>query len=443
MRLPVAIQPLIGRENSFTFLRLLFALLVIVGHAFVLGGFGEEPLALWTRRHLAGRELAVQGFFVLSGFLIAKSLADDSSLWRFACHRFFRIMPAFWVYLLVMVFLVAPWWMEAHAPGQFSYGQKLTQGPASPWHYFEENWALQTHEFEIVPLFDGNPVKHTVNGSLWSIKVEASFYLLAAGAVLARRLARRFALLLGILILAVPFVMSLILGFFIPATAGDAALTAPLAFGSSAAAFLAAACLWRAFVRPGWGLFALFALWYGIVNLDAMNPGWLSSLPLGLGSLVAGPRYWNTSGLAFLGGMLLWRLRAHLRWDWRLLALATGLLVAGARLGAWMAVMPLALPYALLYLAARLPFRGLERVGDFSYGVYIFSFPIQQLLIGWGVHRAGVWALIGASIGVCLPVGALSWYLIEKPALRLGRRLGAWRFRPPAKMEAATALPVS
>jgi peptidoglycan/LPS O-acetylase OafA/YrhL len=84
----------LGRDNSFTFLRLFFALAVVFGHSYVLGGFGAEPLTLLTGGVISGREIAVQGFFVLSGFLIAKSLAENPSLWRFACHRAFRILPA-------------------------------------------------------------------------------------------------------------------------------------------------------------------------------------------------------------------------------------------------------------------------------------------------------------------------------------------------------------
>jgi len=70
----------LGRENSCTFLRLLFAVMVVYGHACVLGGFGPEPLERFTGDAMSGREMAVQGFFVLSGFLIAKSLAENASL---------------------------------------------------------------------------------------------------------------------------------------------------------------------------------------------------------------------------------------------------------------------------------------------------------------------------------------------------------------------------
>lgn len=420
------LQPLLGRENSFTFLRLLFALLVVYGHAYVLGGFGEEPSMLWTGRHIAGREIAVQGFFILSGFLIAKSLADSPSLWRFACHRIFRIVPALWVYLGLMVFVLAPWLTDLRYPG-LSYGELLTASKASPLDYLAKNWAIQTESYQIVPLFAGNTYRYNVNGSLWSVHVEVTFYLLAALAVMARQLSRPMAILLSAVIL----IGSAALGYISDAASESGkSLGLAVAFSSMTAAFLAATCLWRLLVRPGWGVPVLFGLIYLGAILSAAVPTWPQSVPRNLHFLL--PPFtmsalWHPTALAFLGGMMCWRFRDHLRWDWRLFALGLALLVAGAWLRAWNLVMPIAMPYCALYLAARLPFRGLERMGDYSYGIYIFSFPIQQLLIEWGVHRHGVGVLIAASMAASIVAGAISWFVIEKPALRLGRKLGAWK----------------
>lgn len=66
--------------------------------------------------------------------------------------------------------------------------------------------------------------------------------------------------------------------------------------------------------------------------------------------------------------------------------------------------------------------------GDFSYGVYVYGFPLQQLLVslypGWSVHENQAAALAAA-----LSMGVGSWYLIERPAIRAGRRLSAWGTR--------------
>ena len=55
---------------------------------------------------------------------------------------------------------------------------------------------------------------------------------------------------------------------------------------------------------------------------------------------------------------------------------------------------------------------------DFSYGIYIYAFPIQQALIYFFPEINFPIYLLSASIFTII-MAALSWYLIEKPALRL------------------------
>lgn len=86
----------------------------------------------------------------------------------------------------------------------------------------------------------------------------------------------------------------------------------------------------------------------------------------------------------------------------------------------WMALASLA------FLATPLWFLGLPltvlRLGeidlprppaDLSYGLYIYSFPLQQWLAQ--THHLTV----ATSLAAALPCAALSWFLVEKPALRL------------------------
>jgi hypothetical protein len=326
----------LGRDNSFTFLRLFFALAVVFGHSYVLGGFGAEPLTLLTGGVISGREIAVQGFFVLSGFLIAKSLAENPSLWRFACHRAFRILPAYWVYLCGMVFVLAPLMLALRWPDRFGYAQLLTLGPLPAWNYFLKNWALQAQEFGIAPLFSDNPERFNVNGSLWSVHHEATLYLYAAAACGARLLARR--------------------------TAGLAAILAALLalWGSSLVlAFAAVAGVWRCLVPTGRGTTVLFAGIYVCSLLVTFCP-WVFeflSLSFVVWLLPVFHPIWRVSVLTFLAGMLCWRYREQLRFETRWLVIAIAVLITGIWLRQWHLVMPLALPYVVLFLGARLPFQ--------------------------------------------------------------------------------------
>ncbi|MBD0864086.1 acyltransferase [Gordonia sp. zg691] len=82
---------------------------------------------------------------------------------------------------------------------------------------------------------------------------------------------------------------------------------------------------------------------------------------------------------------------------------------------------PLPLAYLVMWLATVFP-RVVERWRDggtdISYGLYLYAFPIQQLMVVIAVNRLGVGAMIAASLACTVVVAALSWVLIEKPVLR-------------------------
>ena len=68
-------------------------------------------------------------------------------------------------------------------------------------------------------------------------------------------------------------------------------------------------------------------------------------------------------------------------------------------------------------------FRKLAARGDVSYGVYIYGWPIQQLLWPIGRDSAAHWLVNTAlAIPLALMLGWASWLLVEKPALALKRR---------------------
>ncbi|MGN8112294.1 acyltransferase family protein [Paraburkholderia sp. 22098] len=62
---------------------------------------------------------------------------------------------------------------------------------------------------------------------------------------------------------------------------------------------------------------------------------------------------------------------------------------------------------------------------DLSYGIYVYGWPVQQSVIYWTrkhgmpiVHPYGVFLI---TMAILIPLSALSWYLLEKPALSLKR----------------------
>ena len=77
-----------------------------------------------------------------------------------------------------------------------------------------------------------------------------------------------------------------------------------------------------------------------------------------------------------------------------------------------------------LWLGVRLPLSHVGRPNDVSYGMYIYGFPGQQTLALVGVQRLGVAAFVLLGIAGTVPLAVLSWFVVEKRAMR-HRRWGS------------------
>ena len=77
--------------------------------------------------------------------------------------------------------------------------------------------------------------------------------------------------------------------------------------------------------------------------------------------------------------------------------------------------------YGALVVASSSLAKAYKLPGDFSYGVYIYGYPVQQVLVGlqpeWGLYLNQTATLIGAIV-----LATLSWFLIEKPSIEFGRK---------------------
>jgi peptidoglycan/LPS O-acetylase OafA/YrhL len=83
-----------------------------------------------------------------------------------------------------------------------------------------------------------------------------------------------------------------------------------------------------------------------------------------------------------------------------------------------MPLYPAALAVAVIYLATRAPYLGnFGRFGDFSYGLYIYHYPILQILATVHAPEQPPWQIFTMGAMLALVASFLSWHLLEKPWL--------------------------
>ncbi|MFF1574095.1 acyltransferase family protein [Leifsonia sp. NPDC058292] len=164
--------------NTLNALRLLLAISVIVWHSFPLTG---APHTAHPVTQLLG-EGGVDGFFAISGFLIVSSWMRRPKWWPYLQARFLRIVPAFWVCLIVTAAVIAPIGVllsGAGFPADF-VGEAM--------RYVGGNAGLRVVQFGIAGTPAGVPYPDVWNGSLWTLWWEFLCYLAVLGLGLTRLL---------------------------------------------------------------------------------------------------------------------------------------------------------------------------------------------------------------------------------------------------------------
>ena len=348
------------KKNSLGFLRIVFAALVLLDHAFPLGGFnrGSDPMWGWTKGQESFGGLAVVCFFVVSGFLVTRSFVEARSALGYAWKRFLRIMPGFWVCLIVTVALFAPIAYLYQHGTVHGYVRGHTD---SPLGYLTHNALLSMNQYNVDGLLGSTPYAHSgypqaFDGSLWTLIFEAKCYIGVAA--------------LGLL------------------------------------------GLYR---RSRFSVVALSLALWAIQLKQQLHPGFLKGWP------VIGDVQMVRLAFVFSLGVLLYLYRDKVVISNSLAAVAFAVLVIGMRTGLYNAIGEVALAYLCFWLAVRLPMSGFDRYGDFSYGLYIYAFPVEQLMALFGVHRLGLVPYVTFSLVVALALAVASWFVVEKPALSLKR----------------------
>lgn len=335
------------RNNNFNIIRILAAYAVLVSHSFPLA-MGKE--AVDPFHHLLGMTLgtiAVDIFFLVSGFLVTASLLTRQSTVEFVWARVLRIFPALFVMLLLTVFGLGLFFTTD------TWSSYLTDPKI--YRYFRKCLILIGGvTYDLPGVFEGNPYKNAVNGSLWTMPYELKMYALLAFIWAALRITPRFR---------------------------------PKAFKIAvvSGALLA-------------GLFVMFT------HLGVTNDKGLFSRLL----------------FMFLSGAAFFVLRDRIILSYRLFfCFSVIFLLTMFDKQIFFLVYMATLAY-LLFFVAYVPagtLRLYNKLGDYSYGVYIYAFPVQQSVAAL-LPSVTVSSMVIISSFITLPIAALSWHFLEKHALK-------------------------
>lgn len=342
-------------SNNFDAIRHIAALLVLWGHSFSLSrDIGTDPLAAIG---LTGA-LGVNIFFALSGFLITKSWLNRYSLGAFIQARALRIMPALVASVLACALLIGPILS--------SYDLKTY---VTDWYFrgYVIGNITMLWPVEILPgIFQDNPHPSVVNGSLWTLPKEALMYLVTAvtgliAAGCSRRISERKALVLCFIVIFI--------------TASYA-----LHAGNQTEQSLTLSRVSR--------YFAVGAILFLLT--DKLSDRKIFVVLASLAMLSTSP------------------------------LLMTAHIVSNTEASAWLNafLLPWALTSCVLFLATevRLPKAGGRWKFDISYGLYVYGYPIQQVLLHF-FPEYSAYTVFGLSFCLTTICAVLSWIYIEQPAL--------------------------
>lgn len=349
--------------NSFHFLRFLAASLVLYGHSYPLTGRGTfDALQLLSQGLFPTAHMGVCIFLVISGYLIAQSLENSPTAVAFLYKRILRIFPGLIIASVVTVVIIGAIATQLPANEYFSN--------ADTFRYFKVIKLFPFYPDHLPGVFEQLPIAGQVNGSLWTLAYEFLYYLI---------------------LLAVFIFFSFRQRLIYPLT--------------------------------------LLAAWVVVCLVGERLQGAIRVVPMLHLSYFATFDF----GLYFLAGVVAYVYRDKIKYRLGYFLLAIGLWIGVYVLTRFFPAIPLryivlvrylCLPYLVLYIAfLKSPLNQFSRWGDYSYGMYIYGFPVQQLIVHFLGTSITIEAMIALSFLAVVPLAWLSWHFVENPALKLKKLL--------------------
>lgn len=374
-------------------LRAVGALAVVTTHVgFQSGDAVSGPFA----GVLARLDFGVAIFFVISGFLLFRPHAvawfdgrPGPATLTYLRNRALRILPALWVAVVAAAVLLAA-------------------NDAVPWTAFLRH-ALLVHVY-----FPENLVAGLTQ--FWSLCVEAAFYLVLplAGRLLTRRRPTRRRVLaeLAILVALVPL--------------GAAWMASARSLGTERAG------LWLPGYVGWFGIGMAFALWHVARAHGLLGPSVLDRLAALPGTVWAGAAAIYLIAATPLAGP--YNLLPSTGGE----AFMKSILYAAAAAGVILPAVGLGEGRVGRVLGGRVG----HYLGDISYGVFCYHVIVLGLIsdaLDFGVFTGRFGLRLVLTLAVSIAVATASYYLMERPILRLGRRDRRYDVSPPPGSGSSTA----
>lgn len=345
-----------NHNNNFDIIRFILAVLVVFTHGYLVyyGNVAKvEPLELISGNQMGFGTLAVNFFFIISGFLVLQSWLYSKTFFQYLKSRILRIYPAF----VVVAFACA-----------FIFGPLGTGTPQSPFSNITNYWSevnlssltfttLQLKKPDVPTTFTQLPYAYDINTSLWTIRYEFLCYLIIPFLALFNTFKSKL----------LPFVLYIL---------------------------VSAVYIYIHFSDYD------FTAYFGILNTIKFTS-------------------------LFLAGACFYHYRAYIPRSRYLFLLSSAVLIITLL---WVRIFSFVLPvfggYILFYLIFNrtVRFKNFSRYGDFSYGIYLYSWPIQQLVMMYFGQKLNFFLFFISTLLIIIPVAALSWHLIEKPFLALKKK---------------------
>jgi peptidoglycan/LPS O-acetylase OafA/YrhL len=334
------------RNNNFNLIRFIASTLVIFNHSYILTGTQGEPLYNFG---LSFGRVAVDVFFIASGFLVTSSFFARKKFLSFIKARILRIFPGLIVCVLFCVFFI---------------GIIFTSLPINLYIKNEYTFSFLIYnvlllykplQFFLPGVFTNNPYQFAVNGSLWTLPWEIKMYSV--------------------------LVMIKTLYYIQRDIIDKISKVLIVSIATIATAFY----LYYYYVE--WGL----------------------------------PHHLLRFASMFFIGSSFWVLKHKILFSYKIILLLMLILLCFiSQVKIFVLLYSLFLAYFVIYLAYRpkgviLKF---NLLGDYSYGLYIYAFPVQQSIAALipGIDVPKMFAL---SFGITLTLSIMSWHLIENRALKL------------------------